>query len=181
MEAKVRQRSTADERRATVMRTAISAFAERGYYGTSTMDVAKAAGISQGYLYRLFKDKQTLFAALVDHCSDLLRQAAASTAASVTSTDPEAVLQAMTASFEDVIADRDVLMILMHAQCSAGEPVIGEAVRTCYAKQVEYVRAVSGASDERIRRFFADGLLSNVMVGINATTLDTPWARTLRA
>jgi AcrR family transcriptional regulator len=44
----MRQRSTAEERRATVMRTAIKAFAERGYYGTSTMDVAKAAGISQG-------------------------------------------------------------------------------------------------------------------------------------
>lgn len=163
------------------MHTAIKTFAERGYYGTSTMDVAKAAGISQGYLYRLFKDKQTLFAALVDHCSGLLREAAASAAASVHSSDPQAVLDAMASSYDDVIADRDVLMILMHAQCSAGEPVIGEAVRTCYAKQVEYVRAVSGASDEQIRRYFADSLLGNVMVAIDAASADAPWARTLRA
>ncbi|MEU9455902.1 TetR/AcrR family transcriptional regulator [Streptomyces sp. NPDC048277] len=181
METRARQRSTAEERRATVMRTAIRTFAERGYYGTSTMDVAKAAGISQGYLYRLFKDKETLFAALVDYCSDRLREAAASAAAAVQSSDPEAVLKAMTASYDDVIADRDVLMILMHAQCSAGEPVIGEAVRTCYAKQVEYVRAASGASDEQIRRYFAEGLLSNVVMAIDATSVDAPWARTLRA
>ncbi|MCM2422658.1 TetR/AcrR family transcriptional regulator [Streptomyces sp. RKAG293] len=181
MEMRARQRSTAEERRATVMRTAIKAFAERGYYGTSTMDVAKAAGISQGYLYRLFKDKQNLFAALVDHCSDLLREAAASAAASVRSTDPQAVLDAMTTSYGDVIADRDVLMILMHAQCSASEPVIGEAVRTCYAKQVEYIRAVSGASDEQIRRYFAEGLLGQVMVAIDAASADAPWVRALRA
>ncbi|MGH3804050.1 MAG: TetR/AcrR family transcriptional regulator [Pseudonocardiaceae bacterium] len=163
------------------MRTAIKAFAERGYYGTSTMDVAKAAGISQGYLYRLFKDKQTLFAALVGHCSDLLREAAASAAASVHGIDPELVLKAMAASYGDVTADRDVLMILMHAQCAASEPVIGEAVSICYAKQVEYVRAVSGATDEQIRRFFADGVLSNVMMAIDAASTDAPWARTLRA
>lgn len=163
------------------MRTAIKTFAERGYYGTSTMDVAKAAGISQGYLYRLFKDKETLFAALVDFCSARLREGAAAAAASVESTDPEAVLKALTASYDEIITDRDVLMILMHAQCSASEPVIGEAVRACYAKQVEYVRAVSGASDEQIRRYFADGLLSNVLVAIDALTIDAPWARTLRA
>ncbi|MEU6256956.1 TetR/AcrR family transcriptional regulator [Streptomyces sp. NPDC047043] len=177
----MRQRSTAEERRATVMRTAIKAFAERGYYGTSTMDVAKAAGISQGYLYRLFKDKQTLFAALVDYCSERLREGAAAAAASVHSTDPDAVLRALTASYGEVIADRDVLMILKHAECSASEPAIGEAVRACYAKQVEYVRAVSGASDEQIHRYFADGLLSNVMVAIDATSVDAPWVRTLRA
>jgi AcrR family transcriptional regulator len=181
METRVRQRSTADERRATVLRTAIKTFAERGYYGTSTMDVAKAAGISQGYLYRLFKDKETLFAALVDHCSSLLRDSAAEAASSVRSTDPESVLKALTASYDEVIADRDVLMILMHAQCSASEPVIGDAVRACYAKQVEYVRAVSGAPQEQIRRYFADGLLTNVLVAMGALTLDAPWVRTLRA
>ncbi|GGP03448.1 TetR/AcrR family transcriptional regulator [Nonomuraea glycinis] len=181
MDTRTRQRSTAEERRATVMRTAIKAFAERGYYGTSTMDVAKAAGISQGYLYRLFKDKETLFAALVDYCSDRLRESVAAAAATARSTDPEAVLRALTASYDEVIADRDVLMILMHAQGCAGEPVIGEAVRSCYARQVEYIRAVSGASDEQIRRYFADALLSNVVVAIDAAAVDAPWARTLRA
>ncbi|MEV5343493.1 TetR/AcrR family transcriptional regulator [Streptomyces sp. NPDC052676] len=177
---RTRQRSTADERRATVMSTAIKTFAVRGYYGTSTMDVAKAAGISQGYLYRLFPDKQSLFAALVDHCSQVLREAAAATVAKVASTDPEAVLKALASSYEGVVADRDVLMILMHANCAAGEPVIGEAVRACYAKQVEYVRAVSGASDEQLRRHFADALLGNVVLAVGADAVDAPWARALR-
>ncbi|MFE5828439.1 hypothetical protein ACFQ7B_42905 [Streptomyces erythrochromogenes] len=61
-----RQRSTAGEHRAAVMRTTTKAFAERECYGTSTMDVAEAASISQGYLHRLCKEKATLLAALLD-------------------------------------------------------------------------------------------------------------------
>ncbi|MBA2812514.1 TetR/AcrR family transcriptional regulator [Streptomyces sp. KM273126] len=179
-ETKARQRSTADERRATVMRTAIKAFAERGYYGTSTMDVAKAAGISQGYLYRLFPDKEALFAALIEHCSTILREAAAETVAKAESSDPETVIAALASSYGDVVADRDVLMILMHGNCAASVPVIGEAVRTCYARQVEYIRAASGASDEQIRRYFGDALLGNVLLAAGAADLDAPWVRTLR-
>ncbi|MFE3560556.1 TetR/AcrR family transcriptional regulator [Streptomyces sp. NPDC059193] len=161
------------------MRTAITTFAERGYHGTSTMDVAKAAGISQGYLYRLFTDKTALFAALIDYCSTRLRESAAIAAAAVRGSDPEVVLKALTASYGQVSTDRDVVMILMHAQSSASEPAIGDAVRACYAKQVEYVRAVSGASDEQIRRFFADGVLNNAVMAIGIDTVSAPWARTL--
>ncbi|WP_433211767.1 TetR/AcrR family transcriptional regulator [Microtetraspora malaysiensis] len=176
---KERQRSTAEERRATVMATAIKTFAARGYYGTSTMDVAKAAGISQGYLYRLFPDKEALFAAVIDHCSAVLQEAAANAVAKVRGTDPEMLLQAISGAYEHVIADRDVLMILMHGNCAAAEPAIGEAVRTCYAKQVEYLRAISGASDEQLRRYFADALLSNVVMAAGVRDVDAPWARTL--
>ncbi|MFJ3445806.1 TetR/AcrR family transcriptional regulator [Streptomyces sp. NPDC086081] len=157
------------------MSAAIKTFAVRGYYGTSTMDVVKAAGISQGYLYRLFPDKDGLFAALIDHCSNVLREAAAAVA-KVATTDPEAVFAALSSSYEDVIADRDVLMILMHGNCTAVEPVIGEAVRACYAKQVKYI----GASDGQLRRYFADALLGNVVLAVGADTVDTPGARMLR-
>jgi AcrR family transcriptional regulator len=179
MAPRERVRSTADERRATVMNTAMKTFAQRGYYGTSTMDVAKDAGISQGYLYRLFSDKATLFAALVEHCAARLREAGGAAVASVHSTDPEVVLSALATAYDSVIGDRDVLMILMHAQCSAGEPVIGEAVRACYARQVEHVRAISCGSDEQIRRFFADSLLRQTLVAVGASAADGPWARTL--
>lgn len=163
------------------MRTAITTFADRGYYGTSTMEVAVAAGISQAYLYRLFTDKPTLFASLVDHCSDRLHESVATAAARARGTDPEVVLQSLAASYDEVIADRDVMMILMHAQGCATEAPIAEALRRCYARQVDHVRAVTGATDEQIRRYFADALLSNVVVAIDAATLDTPWARTLRS
>ncbi|MFD7628400.1 TetR/AcrR family transcriptional regulator [Streptomyces sp. NPDC059851] len=68
-----RKLSTAEERRETVLRTAIGAFAARGYFGTTTTEVAKAAGISQAYVYRLFPNKEALFAAVVEHCFTQVR------------------------------------------------------------------------------------------------------------
>lgn len=174
-----RRLSTAEERRHTVLRTAIKAFAARGYYGTTTTEVAKAAGISQAYLYRLFPDKEALFVAVVDYCSSRIRECHAEGAAAAATAEPAAVLAAMATAYTDLIADRDLLMVLLHATCANSEPAIREAVRACYAKQVEYVRAASGASDEQIRRFFGDGLLANVLVGVDAAALDARWARTL--
>ncbi|RJL27092.1 TetR/AcrR family transcriptional regulator [Bailinhaonella thermotolerans] len=179
MKTGTRQLSTAEERRHTVLRTAIAAFAARGYYGTTTTEVAKAAGISQAYLYRLFPDKEALFVAVVDHCSERIRECHAEGAARAASGDPAEVLRAMAEAYQHLIADRDLLMVLLHAACAGSEPAIREAVRACYARQVEYVRAASGASDEQIRRFFGDGLLANVLVGIDAGAVDAPWSRTL--
>ena len=48
------------------MRAAMQEFARRGYYGTPTTDVAKGAGISQAYLFRLFPTKEELFVACVE-------------------------------------------------------------------------------------------------------------------
>lgn len=181
MTSKLRQRSTADERRQTVLSTAIRAFAARGYYGTTTVEVAKAAGISQGYLYRLFPDKESLFVAVIEYCSQRLRENIAKAMASATSTEPSVVLSQLSASYLALIADRDLLMLLMHGNCAAGEPAIGEAVRRCYAQQVEYVRAASGATDQELRRYFAESLLANVVMAVGAESVDAPWARTLRA
>ena len=40
-----------------------------GLHGTPTMEIAKAAGISQAYLFRLFPTKAELFMALVERCN----------------------------------------------------------------------------------------------------------------
>ncbi|MEU8238108.1 TetR/AcrR family transcriptional regulator [Actinoplanes missouriensis] len=175
-----RQRSTAGERQAQVMEAAVIAFAAKGYYGTTTTEVAQVAGISQGYLYRLYPDKEALFIATIDHLSQRLKAHTASVAARVATTDPALILAELGASYQDLIADRHLLKLLMHGNCAAGEPAIGEAVRRCYAQQVEHVRSVSGASDEQLRRYFADGLLANVVAAVDADTVDAPWARVLR-
>lgn len=176
-----RKLSTAEERRSTVLRTAIQAFAARGYYGTATTEVAKAAGISQSYLYRLFPDKESLFVAVIEHCATRMRDSMAEGVAKAKSREPEAVLAAMQSAYAQLIDDQDLLRVLMHANCAASEPPIREAIRYCYAKQVEYVRSASGASDAQIRALVADGLLANVLVAIGANEVDAPWTRTLFA
>ena len=61
-----RTRKSAEERREEIVALAIEQFALGGYRGTSTDAIAREAGISQPYLFRLFKTKRELFLACLD-------------------------------------------------------------------------------------------------------------------
>src|SRR5260221_13878485 len=61
-------RLSAAERKDDVLDAALIEFADRGYEGTSTEDIAKRAGISQPYLFRLFGTKKELYIASVSRC-----------------------------------------------------------------------------------------------------------------
>src|SRR6201984_1515239 len=61
-------RLSAAERKDDVLDAAMVEFAERGLEGTSTEDIARRAGISQPYLFRLFGTKKELFIATVTRC-----------------------------------------------------------------------------------------------------------------
>lgn len=49
-----------------VLDAAIRVFSERGYYGTSISDLTEATHLTQGSLYKAFKDKQGIFLAAFD-------------------------------------------------------------------------------------------------------------------
>ncbi|WP_405018401.1 TetR/AcrR family transcriptional regulator [Kitasatospora sp. NBC_00070] len=177
-----RQLSTAEERRETVLRTAIGAFAARGYFGTTTMEVAKAAGISQAYVYRLFPSKEELFAAVVEHCFVRVRGSLELGAADAPGGSPEVVLSAMGEAYARLISDNDLLLVQMHAQAAAvSEPAIRTAVRAGYARLVEYVRGASGGDDRQVQEFFSVGMLCHLLVAMDADAVDAPWARTLKS
>ena len=62
------ERLTAPERREQILEAAVTVFAERGYEGASTDVIARMAGISQPYLFRLFGTKRDLIVATVQRC-----------------------------------------------------------------------------------------------------------------
>src|SRR5580658_10623697 len=63
-----KHRMPAAERRELVLDAAVVEFAVHGLEGTSTEDIARRAGISQPYLFRLFGTKKELFKATVSRC-----------------------------------------------------------------------------------------------------------------
>ncbi|MBX3470521.1 MAG: TetR/AcrR family transcriptional regulator [Planctomycetes bacterium] len=60
-----RARLPAAERRAQIVERSIEVFAERGLTGTTSAALAKACGVSEALLFRLFGDKEGLFAAII--------------------------------------------------------------------------------------------------------------------
>ena len=58
-------RLTADERRTAIVQVATKVFAENGFHGTTTRELAKAAGVSEALLYKHFPSKESLFSAIL--------------------------------------------------------------------------------------------------------------------
>ena len=59
-EKRGRGRPLVDDKRRRILDAALKMFAARGYHGTSVPDVADAAGVGVGTLYRYFDDKNAL-------------------------------------------------------------------------------------------------------------------------
>src|SRR5215470_3416114 len=93
--ATTRTRSTAEERREQVLTAAVSEFAARGLEAATTADIAKRAGISQAYVFRLFASKRELFLAAVDRGFERVEARFRAAAATAPAGDVESRLHAM--------------------------------------------------------------------------------------
>jgi TetR/AcrR family transcriptional regulator len=57
----------AGDRRNQLLETALEAFARRGFEGTTTKEIAAAAGITEAVIFRHFPSKQALYEAVLQH------------------------------------------------------------------------------------------------------------------
>lgn len=54
-----------EERKKQLLQVALDVFIEKGYYGTSTREIARRAGISSGLLFHYFSNKESIYLELV--------------------------------------------------------------------------------------------------------------------
>ncbi len=173
--------STAEERREEILVAAEPLVAARGLHATPTLEVARAAGISQAYLFRLFPTKVELGVALVERCNDRIHRAFADAAVEARR-DGTDVLEAMGRAYKPLVRDRTMLLLQLHAHAASPHvPEIREAMRTGFGRLVDFVSAETGAEPLEVKRFFAHGMLINVLLAMGAYDLDEPWARALTA
>ena len=60
-------RMAGDERRSQILRIAMRLFSQRGFRGTTTKEIAVAAGVSEAMVFRHFATKEELYSAILDH------------------------------------------------------------------------------------------------------------------
>ena len=170
--------STAGERRETILQAAQGVFAARGLHGTPTMEIAKAAGISQAYLFRLFPTKAELYIALVQRCNERIHRTFVEAAAAAKAAG-EDVLTAMGHAYVGLLADRELLLGQLHAFAACDDDAVRAQMRRGFAHLVELVERESGADPEQVREFFAHGMLLNVLAAMRAEDSDAHWAQVL--
>lgn len=55
-----------DERRSQILRVAIKIFSQSGFSGTTTKEIARAAGVSEAIIFRHFATKKDLYSAIIN-------------------------------------------------------------------------------------------------------------------
>jgi AcrR family transcriptional regulator len=164
------ERKTKEERREEILDAALEVFAQKGLHGASTEEIAKRAGISQPYIFRLFGTKKELYLAGAVRCFrqtlELMQRAAEG------KRGDEALIAIGDAYGELLKTDRVYLRAQMQAYAACDDPEIAAVCRSGFGDLVNYAERVSGAPPERISEFFSYGMLMNVLVSFDATAED---------
>jgi AcrR family transcriptional regulator len=170
-----RQRLTAAERREQIVAVALRHFAVGGLHGTSTEDIAAETGLSQPYLFRLFRTKRDLFLACCDNC--MTRTTAAFRDAAAAAPEGEK-LAAMGDAYLGLVEDEHLLRFQLQMYAACADPAIRARARELYRALVDEVRQLSGSSEDELWRFFSSGMLINVVVtiGLREIAGEDPWA-----
>ena len=178
MATKAATRKSADERREDILDSAATEFATRGLDGASTDAIARNAGISQAYLFRLFGTKKELFLATVQRCLDETYEQFRTVSEDLTG---EEALVAMARAYVDMITgDPRRLRGQMQAYVACDDPDVRAVVRKGFRRLVEHVES-RGIPQEEITGFFARGMLINVMASMGLPDGKTGWSERLLA
>jgi AcrR family transcriptional regulator len=159
-----RPRKSAEERREDILAIALEHFALGGYHGTSTETIAREAGISQPYLFRLFRTKRELFLGCLDRADARVeatfRRAAAEAPAG------EKLTAMGKAYVTELLPDRHAILMQMQGYVAVSDPEVQAHVRRCFAELVDMAEELSGAPRDEVWRFFAHGMLLNVAAAL---------------
>jgi AcrR family transcriptional regulator len=170
-------RQTAEERRDAIVVAALRGFAAGGYVGTSTESIARAVGVSQPYLFQLFGTKRELFLAVVRHAFRRTRLVFHEAARRGPQDDQACtVLQLMGTAYMKLLSDRDLLRIQLQAYAACGDEDVRQVVREEFAELYLSVKRDSGASNEEIHHFFAEGMLLNVAAALELGGRPETWS-----
>lgn len=169
MNEKQSERIPAAERREQILAAASLVFGERGYFGATTDQIAKAAGISQPYVVRMFGTKETLFVEVLARASGKLLDTFAAVIAewkSVSGSPDRELGRRLGSAYVNLVEDRGILLSLMQAFSMGHDAVIGERARADFLKIYRMLRDDAGFTPEEVRTFLAEGMLLNTLLGL---------------
>jgi TetR/AcrR family transcriptional regulator len=160
---------TQASRREEILKAAVDVFAEYGYYSTTTAQIAGKVGISQPYVFKLFKNKQELFIASLERAFERTLNCFAQLKAS-----PDKLVCEMICAYEALMQTHHHEIVLQVQAQGIRDEAIRQAVREGWRRVrtlvLERFRE-SGIEDPEVEvsTFLANGMLCHV-----AAVLDMP-------
>jgi AcrR family transcriptional regulator len=173
----VATRMSGTERRSQVLAIAAGEFADRGLHGASVEAIARAADITQAYVFRLFGTKKALFLELVGAAFDRFSDGMAQAAAGARGLD---ALGLMGAQYYESLADRTTLLLQLQGFAACGDAEVRDLVRARLGRMWDTVADTTGLDPVTVKSFLAFGMLLNNAAALDVDELDEPWASGVR-
>jgi AcrR family transcriptional regulator len=139
-------RMAGEERRLQILAVAVSLFSNRGFRGTTTKEIAQAAGVSEAMVFRHFATKEELYAAILDHkaCSSGTFQPAEMAAEGIARKDDRGVFESLAlGALNYHEKDPEFQRLLLHSALEKHELAqmfFNEFVRRVYEFLGSYIR-----------------------------------------
>ncbi|MEU7722429.1 TetR/AcrR family transcriptional regulator [Streptomyces tibetensis] len=166
---------SAAQRRAQILEVAMLEFSRTGLFGTPVDVIAKAAGVTQPYVFRLFGSKTKLFTECVriSFAQSTARMLDAAEGLSGVN-----ALVAMGNQYRSNLENNPDVLIQVQAFAACANDEVREAVRECYGDQWQQLAKRAGVDPVQMKIYMALGLLLNdlTMIGAKpAAGMDEQW------
>ncbi|MFE4633074.1 TetR/AcrR family transcriptional regulator [Streptomyces sp. NPDC056773] len=160
-------RLSADERRETVLRAAIAEFATGGHHGTPTGAIARRAGVSQPYLFRLYPTKRALFQAAAVRSFERTAAVYGHAAGQLRGTE---ALEAMARARDGLLRTGEHLPLMrlqaVAAAASLDDRSFAAVVRRAWCDLWDLVHTRTGATPAEVTAFFAHEALATATAAL---------------
>lgn len=139
-------RMAGEERRLQILAVAVSLFSQKGFRGTTTREIAQAAGVSEAMVFRHFATKEELYTAILDHkaCSHDGFDPAETAADAIARKDDRAVFETLAlAALNHHEKDPEFQRLLLHSALEKhelAEIFFDKFVRGVYEFLGNYIR-----------------------------------------
>ncbi|MGM7719929.1 TetR/AcrR family transcriptional regulator [Metabacillus sp. Hm71] len=160
-----------EDKKERIIDNAVGVFAEYGYYKATTAMVAKAAGVTQPYVFHFFANKEELFMAVIDRAFSRIYDTFADVNAPA-----DQLVKTMGHAFTQIIqTHRDEILMVMQAH-AISEAGIREHVRSLFhtifeSLTLKFERAGITNAKETAAHFISTGLLITVSEVLNLPEL----------
>ncbi|WP_420491256.1 TetR/AcrR family transcriptional regulator [Neobacillus drentensis] len=160
-----------EDKKELIIENAVGVFAERGYYKATTAMVAKAAGVTQPYVFHFFENKEELFKAVIDRAFSRIYDTFAKIQAPA-----DRLIETMGHAFEQIIqTHRDEVLMVMQAY-AISDIGIREHVRNLFltifeSLTLKFENAGISNAKEIASQFIGTGLLITLAEVLNLPQL----------
>jgi AcrR family transcriptional regulator len=170
-------RMSAAQRRAQILEVAMLEFSRTGLFGTPADAIARAAGVTQPYIFRIFGSKTKLFTECVRNSFAQSTSRMLDAAEGLTGVN---ALIAMGNQYRSNLENNPDVLIQVQAFAACANDEVREAVRESFSDQWQQLATRARVDAVQMKIFMALGLLLNdlTMTGAkNSTDVDEQWVR----